>query len=488
MRIKKLSFYTKLIIFLEIFLIATNLAVGFFVWQQLTQKVRDISRTRLVTIASTAAAMISVEAHEKIWAEEDENGEAYARVKTVLKKIVDSNPGVDDIYTYRKTERENIWAFAVTAYDTQDKDGNGTIEEDEEKVVVGEEFDVTQYESPEMEQSFAVSSADQEPSCDIWGCWLSGYAPIFDQGGQAVAAVGVDISAEDIVAFEKNTKIILLAVFGILVAILPLIFYLFLRIMFRKEKEIDRAKSEFVSLASHQLLTPLSNVNWRLEMLLDGSKGDLSGEQKMSLSKIYGAGRRMTELVSTFLNVSRIELGTFMIETAPIDLKNMVKSVIDDLRPLILLKNIGIAEKYQEDLSPFCADSKLMRIIIQNLLSNALKYTPARGKIEVEISDGSATDAKMEKSGGDLLIRVADTGYGIPESQKDKIFTKLFRADNIKEKDVEGTGLGLYIVKSIVEKAGGRIWFESEENSGTTFFVTFSSSGMKTKKGSRKLS
>jgi two-component system sensor histidine kinase VicK len=123
-------------------------------------------------------------------------------------------------------------------------------------------------------------------------------------------------------------------------------------------------------------------------------------------------------------------------------------------------------------------DKKLMDIIFQNLLSNALKYTPEGGKINLKIKKGAR----------DVTVAVIDSGYGIPLHQQDKIFSKLFRADNVRQKDTQGTGLGLYMVKSIVEHSGGKIWFKSKENKGTTFFVSIPLKGMKKKEGSKKLS
>ncbi len=120
------------------------------------------------------------------------------------------------------------------------------------------------------------------------------------------------------------------------------------------------------------------------------------------------------------------------------------------------------------------ADPKLLRMVMQNILSNAVKYTPSGGKIKLTIS---VSDDK------NIKIKISDTGYGIPKNQHSKIFTKLFRADNVRDKDTNGTGLGLYIVKSIVENSGGKIWFESpKENHGTTFYVTMPIKGLIKKK------
>lgn len=262
-------------------------------------------------------------------------------------------------------------------------------------------------------------------------------------------------------------------------------------ILFRdvsEEKEIDKAKTEFVSLASHQLRTPLSTINWYTEMLLAGDAGAVTPEQRKYLEEIYMGNQRMVELVNALLNVSRLELGTFVIEPEPTNITELARSVIDEQRPQIDNKTLTIFSSFEEKIPLISADPKLLRAVFQNLLSNAVKYTPEGGKIEFTLS----LDNKKKM----VLLTVSDTGYGIPKNQQDKIFTKLFRASNVREKDTEGMGLGLYIIKSIVQHSGGKIWFssprsksriideslpirqsgpldeESSKNLGTTFYVT----------------
>lgn len=244
-----------------------------------------------------------------------------------------------------------------------------------------------------------------------------------------------------------------------------------------KERQIDRAKTEFVSLASHQLRTPLSSINWYAEMLLAGDAGKLSAEQANFVQEIYAGNQRMVELVNALLNVSRLELGTFVVEPESVNITKSAESVLKELQPMIKKKNTKISFNYDKDLPPLEADPKLIRIILQNLLSNAVKYTPEKGIVNLTIT----------KNTKNILIKVSDNGYGITKSQQDKIFDKLFRADNVKAKDTEGTGLGLYIVKSIINQTGGKITFESEENKGTTFFVELPLSGMKKKAGNKSI-
>lgn len=234
-----------------------------------------------------------------------------------------------------------------------------------------------------------------------------------------------------------------------------------------KEFSMDKAKSEFVSLASHQLRTPLSAINWYTEMMLYGDAGRISKKQKKFLEEIYYGNQHMVRLVNALLNVSRIDLGTLEVRAVPTDMVDLTRRIVLYWSQEIKQKNLHITESYA-DLPKLSLDIRLMRIVVDNLLSNAVHYTPNGGSIAVAI----------ERMPSSVRLSVKDTGYGIPQGQQDKIFTKLFRADNVRGKDTKGTGLGLYIVKSILNVAGGKIWFTSEENKGTTFFVEVPLAGM----------
>ncbi len=243
-----------------------------------------------------------------------------------------------------------------------------------------------------------------------------------------------------------------------------------------KEREIDKSKSEFVSLASHQLRTPLSTINWYTEMLLAGDAGKINDQQREFLNEIYTGGLRMADLVNALLNVSRLELGTFIVEPELLDITEISKNAIGDLAALLKSKNIKIIENYGE-IPKINIDKKLVHIIFQNLLSNAVKYSPNDSTVRISI---------VKKANG-VYIEIADNGIGIPQDQQDNVFTKLFRADNVKESDTTGTGLGLYITKSILDHSGGKISFESTENKGTIFKVSIPLKGMSKKTGERAL-
>jgi len=261
--------------------------------------------------------------------------------------------------------------------------------------------------------------------------------------------------------------------------------------MISKLKEIDKAKTEFVSLATHQLRTPLAMVSWYTEMLLLGDMGSMNEDQKRYLEKIYAGNKRMVDLVNALLNISRLELGTFRVESEITDIVKFAEGVIDEQRQQIKDKDIDFQFHSSPDIPLLKVDRKLLQIIFQNVLSNSIRYTPQKGKIMISFS--------IDKENKNVLIKISDSGCGIPKNQQNKIFTRLFRADNAVERDPDGTGLGLYLVNLIMGHTGGKVWFESPslnpdevvftaENPGTVFYISLPLKGMNKKIGTKILS
>jgi signal transduction histidine kinase len=260
-----------------------------------------------------------------------------------------------------------------------------------------------------------------------------------------------------------------------------------------KHHELSKAKTDFVTLASHQLRTPLSIIKWYIDFLICGDAGELMPEQLKYLKQVYKSNERLIELVNALLDVSRIDVGTFSIEPEPIDIIPLAEEALSRLKDEIEKKKIRI-DKHLEELPIVNADPRLTKIVFVNLLTNAVKYTPEGGRIQFII----------KKTETDIWIKISDTGVGIPRAQQAKVFTKLFRAENAKRLESVGTGLGLYIVKAVIEKSGGKIWFQSpaldllmedeqktlsfdKKNLGTTFNITIPLKGMRAKQGTKKL-
>lgn len=229
------------------------------------------------------------------------------------------------------------------------------------------------------------------------------------------------------------------------------------------EQEIDRMKSEFISLASHQLRTPLSAIKTYSHMLFDGYMGELNEAQKKSLATIINASDRMNELIGTLLNITRMESGTIAITLKQLHVSTLAQEVVSELSLMAVHKSIALNLRYTRRTGlSIRTDSLIVKEILTNLVANAIKYTPEGGKVGIVIHPRSR----------DILIEVADTGWGIPKYSQDQIFSKFFRASNIVKRETSGTGLGLYLVKGLLDALGGDIWFKSEEGKGTVFSFT----------------
>lgn len=227
-----------------------------------------------------------------------------------------------------------------------------------------------------------------------------------------------------------------------------------------RQKEVEEAKTEFVTLASHQLRTPIASIRWNVE-LLQGTHIEPSDEQQTYYQKVNRNIERVVSLVGDFLNVSKLELGTFATVPQPIVLDDFLHEVAAEFEEVTTTRNLQIDRVYTEQLGTARLDPRLMHIVVHNLLSNAVKYS----------DDGGVVTVTATRDNDSLEIIVADSGIGIPRTDIPELFTKFYRASNTRGARVEGTGLGLYLVKKSVAMMDGVVDVESHEGQGTTFTV-----------------
>lgn len=244
----------------------------------------------------------------------------------------------------------------------------------------------------------------------------------------------------------------------------------------RELKRLNAAKSEFISMASHQLRTPLTAIKWYANLFSHAGLGALSPSQRRTFRQIAETNQRMIDLVNALLNVSRLEVGTLAIEPKPTRLDGMLRELIRELAPLSLAHRVAVRVKALPAIT-LRVDQRLLGEAVMNLLTNAVRYTPPGGRVSVELG----------YKGPHVVISVTDTGYGIPEKDRKLLFSKFFRASNVQQKEPHGTGLGLHITKAVVEAMGGTIGFVSEENKGSTFWITLPRAGVKARAGTRTL-
>jgi two-component system phosphate regulon sensor histidine kinase PhoR len=228
-----------------------------------------------------------------------------------------------------------------------------------------------------------------------------------------------------------------------------------------KQKQVENAKTEFVSLASHQLRTPIAAMKWSAELLQMDGPETLNDKQKKYIDRLLVATQRMGVIVDDFLRVSRFELGTFQPEYTKINLTALFADCIKEQLEKATQKNIEVKTFYDASIENIVSDVSLLRMIISNLFSNAIKYTREGGTIHIGFG----------KKNEDIIISVADNGMGIPIADQPRMFGKLFRATNAVRSVPDGTGLGLYIIKEAILVLHGNITFTSVENNGTTFEV-----------------
>ena len=232
-----------------------------------------------------------------------------------------------------------------------------------------------------------------------------------------------------------------------------------------REKAIETMKTEFVSVAAHQLRTPLTTVKWSLHLLLHGNLGAITAEQRDLLMRTDEHNERLIGLVNYLLDVARIEQGRFVLRNKNVDFIKLAETVIAPF--LEVSKNKQLNFKFikpREKVLPVNVDEEKMVLVIENLVDNAVNYTPPHGNVTVSLS--------FDKAKSEVLFTVKDTGIGIPEDNKQRIFTKFYRAENAAMASTSGSGLGLFITKNIIEGHGGRIWFESIQSKGSTFSFT----------------
>jgi len=227
----------------------------------------------------------------------------------------------------------------------------------------------------------------------------------------------------------------------------------------KKLLELDATKDEFVGMASHQLRTPLTSVKGYISMVLEGDAGKITGQQRQLLQEAFTSSERMVHLIADFLNVSRLQTGKFVVDRKDVNLAEIIKQEVTNIKQIAATHDIRLLYKPSSRIPRLYLDEGKMRQVVMNFIDNAIYYSP----------DGTAVKITLTVEDGEVVLRVIDKGMGVPEEAQAKLFTKFFRAENARRQRPDGTGVGLFLAKKVIDGHKGSLVFESVVGKGSTF-------------------
>ncbi|MBK7951588.1 MAG: response regulator [Deltaproteobacteria bacterium] len=453
------------------------LAFGAWLGEGEVEKRQGQLREMVEGIAPTYAYELGREGHARIDLGTSPLDPVYLELIEMQRHWLAANPAVADVYTFRRLADGRI-ALIVDSETDYDRDGR-IDDEREARTRIGEIYDEVE---PQMLEALAGRpSFLGEPAVDRWGTWVSAFVPIYDEQGRVEAACGVDYHASDWLTAAQQARIAVYTRFGVF----QLLFFVWLVWIARSRSDIERreqteielraavedaragqrAKAEFLATMSHEIRTPMNGVLGMTELLLET---ELDREQRQFALAIHDSGRHLLHVINQILDFSRGEAGRFELDVAPCDLRSALEESVALLSELAHRKGLELTFVERDGLADaFLTDTTRLKQIVVNLVGNAIKFTDA-GEVVVEL--GPAAGPSAETGCQRLRVSVRDTGIGIPETQRRKVFEAFTQVDGTTTRRFEGTGLGLAICRQIVEKMGGVIGVDSVVGSGSTFW------------------
>lgn len=383
----------------------------------------------------------------------------YVRRLNVIRETV---PDIRYAYIMRRTEDPFMLSFVVDADslltpEQQDADGDGSIGPEEATSLPGDLYDAS--EVPAMQnEAFMQATVDPEITYDQWGALISGYAPIRDSSGEAVAFLGLDMAAEDYVAASRSMfsgfSVLVLLMIAVCTALIVMVLVWRHRLaMFR---ELEHERSALVGLALHQLGTPLSIFRWWVE-ILEERYGDEICEETDACVQMEEGIARLQDVFNDLKEAHDVSQGRIAYQREEASLKTIIEEQVVKAADRLKRHEQSVKVDIPEDIV-MKLDRKLIGGVVEELLENAITYSPK----------GSTTTISALRRRRDAVVSVRDQGCGIPKEDMQNTFKKFVRGASAHKFKAVGNGLGLYIAKGIVEQAGGRIWLESKEGRGTT--------------------
>lgn len=392
--------------------------------------------------------------------------------QTVAQGLLTDQAKLQEVVTKVSESSEEVWGVDVLVPQGEDfqvfaslvPSTVGTTIKDLNAVIAWHEQEAIAYQTVSSDR--ATVNQQIQPGDQAQRFWVV-VSPIHNVSGEKVALVSMKFSSkvvDDLVRSSVTRAVVILMVTVIIVILLlasntKLFQY---TLLFQKLKEVDKMKDEFISIASHELRTPITAIRGYLEMTLDGSFGTIPDQAKAKLGMVGKSAERLGVLVDDLLDVSRIEQGRLDMDLADVEPLPVLQEVIAELLPMAKEKSLILRYQGLETLPMLRVNRDRLKQVMVNLVGNALKYT-LKGEVTVQ------SEIRQQR----LRLKVADTGIGMSSKELERLFTKFFRAQNEKTHEISGTGLGLWITKQIVEKMDGTVEVESIEGVGSQFIVEF---------------
>ncbi len=422
-------------------------------------------RETMETHAAMAALRIDAEDVKQVQSEADMQSAPFLRMEKNLYELLQALPNARFVYIMRRTDDPNMLAFVgdsdLYLYpEGFDENENGVIDPSEEPSTPGLMYDIS--EIPALQgPAFIGPTSDAEFTVDQWGEFISAYAPIRDEKGKVVGIIGIDVDAREFLSMSQSlfrpTVFVLVILWALFVATYLSVLMWRRRLDFVRELEEER--SALINLALHQLGAPVAIFRWWLEILKDREEMKSDEKGREICAEMDEGVTRMSQIILALRDISAFESAAYKRVKDPSYIADTVRDIQDEYAQRLKLQEKTLECHIPHDLKPVFIDRKLLAAVMRELVSNAVDYSPHNTTITIH--------AENQMNG--VLVEVRDHGCGIPQQDLPRIFRKFSRGSNASKYKPSGNGIGLFFAKKAIDRAGGKIWVQSELGKGTCF-------------------
>ena len=452
-------------VLMPILVLATIVIIGVYFIESGKQLMEEQVRERLRSTAAIASLQFDPALIAAIHTKKDINTAQYRTVVHVLNQLRDNVPGIRYAYIMRKTKVPSIFEFVAdadsfTPVSKLDLNHNGVLDPDEAPGSPGDSYNAS--DSPALVDGFNGPTVDAAISKDKWGTFISAYAPIRSSNGDAIAVIGFDMDAQK---FTALTQSIVSPVAFFLVSIVSVFITAYVIVVIRRRRldameELETERTALLDLATHQLGMPLATFKWWLEILRESEGGKFC--QKNGICDELQEGiTRMDQIIGSLHAAAHLQNNQLAYRATKVSVATLMRDVEKDMHALYRRRKQTLVFEIAPSLPALLIDRKLLQGVMKELLDNASVYSPEKSIVTV----------RVRKNLSRMVIDVEDHGCGISRQDQNRIFSKLTRGKNAMLHKPVGNGVGLYIAKGILERAGGTISVRSDLGKGSTFSI-----------------